>query len=406
MTRQFRFWFYLALCCLLPGLLHAQSASSGIETLHQVLEDTRTQMQTMCADLVTLAQALAGFGTLFYIGSRVWKHIARGEGVDMYPLLKPLAILLCIGIFPKVLDVINSIMKPTVTATAALAQHANDHVHNLLTAQAAMLGGGATYPALIVPMPAMTSEDNKYTQPDNTDSGGGGIWSAIGQGFKFIASGWISTLRYCFRLMLSILLEILYYAAALCIDTIRTFHLIVLGVLGPFAFAFSCYDGFQNSLTHWLARYINIYLWLPICNLFGAIMSTIQANMLQLDLSRIDSGSLTIFSPTDIAYLIFLVMGVVGYFTVPSIANYIIHTHGPNPIAGRMSSMTGAVVNTAIMAGTGMPGGAGGMGAGGLAGGSGAAGGGGASAAGGFAAGGAADQYNRDKISGNSSSNA
>ena len=49
------------------------------------------------------------------------------------------------------------------------------------------------------------------------------------------------TLRDFFRE----LLELLFQAAALVIDTIRTFFLIVLAILGPIAFAISVYDGFQ-----------------------------------------------------------------------------------------------------------------------------------------------------------------
>lgn len=59
------------------------------------------------------------------------------------------------------------------------------------------------------------------------------------------------------------LLELLFQSAALVIDTIRTFFLIVLSILGPIAFAISVYDGFQATLTQWITRYISVYLWLP-----------------------------------------------------------------------------------------------------------------------------------------------
>lgn len=45
------------------------------------------------------------------------------------------------------------------------------------------------------------------------------------------------------------LLELLFQAASLTVDTIRTFFLIVLTILGPISFALSVYDGFQSSLT-------------------------------------------------------------------------------------------------------------------------------------------------------------
>ena len=59
------------------------------------------------------------------------------------------------------------------------------------------------------------------------------------------------------------LLELLFQSAGLVIDTIRTFFLIVLSILGPIAFAISVYDGFQSTLTQWITRYISVYMWLP-----------------------------------------------------------------------------------------------------------------------------------------------
>ena len=139
---------------------------------------------------------------------------------------------------------------------------------------------------------------------------------------------------------LSELLRILYEAAALCINTIRTFYLIVLAILGPLVFGIAVFDGFQHTLTVWIARYINIFLWLPVANLFGSIIGKIQENMLKLDISQIENAGDTFFSSTDTAYLIFMIIGIVGYFTVPSVANYIVHAGGGNTLLYKVTSLT------------------------------------------------------------------
>jgi conjugative transposon TraJ protein len=77
------------------------------------------------------------------------------------------------------------------------------------------------------------------------------------------------------------LLEILFQAAALVIDTIRTFFLIVLSILGPIAFAISVWDGFQSTLTQWLTRYVSVYLWLPVSDLFSSMLARIQSLILE-----------------------------------------------------------------------------------------------------------------------------
>ena len=42
--------------------------------------------------------------------------------------------------------------------------------------------------------------------------------------------------------------EVIFQGASLIVDTIRTFFLVVLTVLGPQAFAISVFDGFHNTL--------------------------------------------------------------------------------------------------------------------------------------------------------------
>jgi hypothetical protein len=100
----------------------------------------------------------------------------------------------------------------------------------------------------------------------------------------------------------------------------------VLAILGPLCFGLSVFDGFQHTLKQWIARYVNVFMWLPVANIFGAIIARIQLNMLL----AIQSGNLggNEFGNTSTAYLIFLLIGIVGYFTVPSVANYIMNVGG------------------------------------------------------------------------------
>src|SRR6195952_4013421 len=95
------------------------------------------------------------------------------------------------------------------------------------------------------------------------------------------------------------------------------------GDLRPLVFGLSVFDGFQYTLNNWLARYLNVFLWLPVANIFGAIIGKVQENMLKLDISQVQNAGDTFFSATDTAYLIFLIIGIVGYFTVPAVAGYI-----------------------------------------------------------------------------------
>jgi conjugative transposon TraJ protein len=120
---------------------------------------------------------------------------------------------------------------------------------------------------------------------------------------------------------------LLYNAAGLTIDTLRTFFLVVLAILGSLSFALSIYDGFQSTLTNWIARYISVYLWLPVADIFSAVLSKIQALMLQADIVALQDPSY-IPDGSNGVYIIFLIIGIIGYFSVPTVAEWIIQSGG------------------------------------------------------------------------------
>jgi conjugative transposon TraJ protein len=146
-------------------------------------------------------------------------------------------------------------------------------------------------------------------------------------------------------------LEVLFQAAALVIDTIRTFFLIVLSILGPLAFAISVWDGFQSTLTQWLTRYISVYLWLPVSDLFSAMLSKIQSLILQKD---IDSLSDPNFIPdsSSTVYIIFMIIGIIGYFTIPTVTGWIIQAGGAGNFVRNINQTTTKTGNI-VGAGTG-----------------------------------------------------
>ena len=70
--------------------------------------------------------------------------------------------------------------------------------------------------------------------------------------------------------------------------------------------------------------------------------------MLSLDIQQVEATGDTFFSPTDMAYLIFLIMGIVGYCTVPSVANYIVHAGGGNTLLYKVSSLFSSTSRGAV----------------------------------------------------------
>ena len=298
---------------LLPAFARADGIADDLHGLQGVLSQLYDQMMPLCSGMLGVSRAIAGFAALWYIGSRIWKHIAAAEPVDVYPLLRPFALGICIAAFPAVLSLMNGVLQPIVTATEGMVQNSNAAIA-YLTQQ----------PEEDNQLPAgqQNADPDKWYQYSHPD--GATADNNSGNPIADAFSGW--SLKNMIRKWIAELLNILFQAAALCLDTIRTFKLIVLAILGPLCFGLSVFDGFQHTLKQWIARYVNVFMWLPIANIFGAIIAKVQVNMITLA----NSGQLggNAFGNTNTAYLIFLLIGILGYFTVPSIANYIMNVGG------------------------------------------------------------------------------
>src|SRR6202000_2960916 len=136
-------------------------------------------------DLVGISSALAAFGTLWYVGGRVWINISEAEPVSLRQLYRPFII--------------------------------------------GVAGGGD-----LSKWEALSGE---------ADSG---FLSGVSNRLKFEMAKTSYNLKSSIRIWLNEILEVLFESAALCINTVRTFYLIILAILGPLAFALSVYPGLEG----------------------------------------------------------------------------------------------------------------------------------------------------------------
>lgn len=307
--------------------------------LHQILRDLYQEMMPLCSDMIGVAKGIAGLGALFYVAYRVWQALGRAEPIDVFPLLRPFVIGLCIMFFPTfVLGTINSIMSPVVKGAHSILESQISEVDDLQAEKKRL-----EYEARVREGKEWLVDDAAYEEK-LADMG-------IRQIGKIVSMWWERSMygiKMWWRQLVQDFFELLFNAAALSIDTIRTFYLVVLAILGPLSFALSVYDGFQATLTNWISKYISIYLWLPVADLFSAVLSKIQTLMLRADIAQLKDPSFVPDSGNGV-YIIFLIIGIVGYFSIPTVANWIIQagggnaTRGVNTVAGKGAAMAGGV---------------------------------------------------------------
>lgn len=342
---------------MMPGIVSAQGVSNEIGGLQKVLAQLYDEMLPLCSQLISVGRGLAGFAATWYIASRVWGHISRAEPIDFYPLFRPFVIGFAVLIFPSVIAMINGVMQPTVTATSAMVDHSDKAIALLLKQKEEAIKKTDVW-QMYVGESGSGDQDKwyRYTHPGE-DPADEGWLEGIGDDIKFAMAKASYNFRNSVKEWMSEVLHLLYMAAALCVNTIRTFYLIVLAILGPLVFGLAVFDGLGHTLMIWVARYINIFLWLPVANIFGSIIGKIQEKMIALDIQQINQAGDTFFSSTDTAYLIFMIIGIIGYFTVPSVANHIVNVGGGNTLLYKVSSVfsssASSTVNT-ISGGAGM----------------------------------------------------
>ena len=316
----------------------------AFENLHQILRSLYDEMMPLCEDMAGVAKGIAGLGALFYVAYRVWQSLARAEPIDVFPMLRPFAIGLCIMFFPTVvLGTLSGVLSPIVQGTAKMLEAETLDMNQYreqkdkLEYEAMKRNPETAY---------LVSNEEFDKQLEELGWSPEDLVTMTGMYIERSMYQMKKGVRDFFRE----LLELLFQAAALVIDTLRTFFLVVLSILGPIAFAISVWDGFQSTLTQWICRYVQVYLWLPVSDMFSTILAKIQVLMLQSDIERMQADPNFSLDSSDGVYIVFMIIGIIGYFTIPTVSGWIIQAGGMgnygrnvNQTAGKAGGFAGSV---------------------------------------------------------------
>ena len=287
------------------------------DNLHQILRSLYEQMMPLCADMAGVAKGIAGLGALFYVAYRVWQSLARAEPIDVFPMLRPFAVGLCIMFFPTVvLGTINSVLSPVVQGTAKLLETQTLDMNKYREQKDRL-----EYEAMVRNPETAYLVSNEEFDKQLEELG----WSP--SDMVTMAGMYIDRGMYKMK------------------KGIRDFFREILELMFQ-----SVWDGFQSTLTQWICRYIQVYLWLPVSDIFSTILAKIQVLMLQSDIERMQTDPNFSLDSSDGVYIVFMIIGIIGYFTIPTVAGWIIQAGGMggygrnvNQMAGRAGGMAGSV---------------------------------------------------------------
>ena len=142
------------------------------------------------------------------------------------------------------------------------------------------------------------------------------------------------------------LLESLLEAIVYLIAFLRTLFCVLLVIFGPLVFAISIFDGFQENYLQWIARFVNVNLYLPIAMLVLSLVQEVLIYVLESEIAVINSSLIYIPSDYYVSNMVVPVCGIAGLLMVPKIASWIIQASGTGSGGGRLLKTVATVAVT------------------------------------------------------------
>ncbi len=273
--------------------------------------------------LVDMARAIGGIAAFFYISKRIYEQLIADNPVSILPLLRPFALVLVITFWGPF---VNLLLAPTKGLThlseAVYADKKHIVKERLEDKQQAIL---------TTDLPLFYENEEK--EADLWDKGVNLILTTYN-----IFSGRAIHNQINFYMMDATrqLLESFFEVLVYLIAFLRTVFCVLLVIFGPLVFALSIFDGFQDNYLQWIARFINVNLYLPIALLILSIVQEILIYVLEMEIAQINA--MLIYEPKlfFVSNLIVPVCGIIGMAMVPKISSWIIHASGTNSGGGRL----------------------------------------------------------------------
>jgi conjugative transposon TraJ protein len=274
--------------------------------------------------LVDMARAIGGIAAFLYISKRIYEQLIADNPVSLLPLLRPFALVLVITFWGPF---VNLLLVPTKGLTnlseAVYADKKHIVKQKLEEKQQAILSTDLPlfYENAEKEAALWDKGINLLLTTYNIVSG-----RALQNQINFFIMDAI-------RQILESLFEVLVYLVAF----LRTVFCILLVIFGPLVFALSIFDGFQDNYLQWIARFINVNLYLPIALLILSLVQEILIFVLDAEIAQITA--MTIYRPQlfYVSSLVVPVCGIIGMAMVPKIASWIVQASGTNSGGGRLA---------------------------------------------------------------------
>jgi len=293
-------------------------------TLDQVRETVLTGKLGAIMSISSILAAMMAAVALIKISG----EYIQGHGTNFLKLIRPLVLLVLVCQFNTlVLNPINSLVN---IFTRDLAETVNVSTKDYLTQWSSNMIEVEKY--------ALKSAEDARTEAleelANSDIGPiGKFFTKIWEGIKKFVSNLLSVSSFGVGTLIGGVLFLMVKIILFAQQVLCSMYLTILGLIGPIVFSVSIMNGFLTGIRNWVARYIQIAMWVPIGYLILYINLQIGNTFLR-NISMIGGTDLS----TEWFMIALQLVALVSVSAVPKIAMWVIESTGTSDAHGIISS--------------------------------------------------------------------
>lgn len=328
----------------------------------------------MLNTFILIACSIGLITSAIYIFANTAEAQLNGQSVNLWNFFRPFVVGFCILSFPLIISILDGLSTGTSRvismATADFKEESKKLKKDIRESEKAYYDDymssvpgykdsnstdtGKTEQGLglVVSIAGAGTEatDIVETNPQQVEGALAALWGKVDNALQkandAIGGFFTDTARALNTFSARVISRIIYSIAAAAspiIKALAAVYLIILSLVGPVVFAIGIAPSLTSSISSWLARYIQISLWLPLSDLITYITRAMEVIVLKAHQGHISGG--IAYYPDDAMTLISII-SIVAIFKVPTIAGWIISSAG----AGSMSASINKAASTATAA--------------------------------------------------------
>ena len=252
---------------------------------------------------VVLAAMLAAYTVLKNSADYI-----NGESKFLWPMIRPILMLICIMDFPLVCGALDSVVN---IFTREIASNADSNFKDLGAAMENVYTELGSYALEQGRLADRLAEEEQWS-----------FWKKLKEGISLAASTYFKSRQMNTLTLLTFIGRLIAESIFWVYETLAALFLGLLKILGPVVFAIAIPEGLKQGLLGWVSRYVQISLWVPIGYI---IIMFLTAFFQVICMSVINAGYASGVFVVGIGLIIAIVAATMG---IPKIASWVIQSSG------------------------------------------------------------------------------